>query len=124
MTPVEVRRQLVDALRLDLIGPDAARNLGTSDEVLSQAPSRWYLTGFLVPTDAGETQKSDEDAGDALDAMAEAGGTDDAAAPEPPSARRAYMPSSIGMAACRNLVHRGSPSNRAFNSRAILCLIS
>jgi hypothetical protein len=97
MQAVEIRSKLVDALRLDLIGPDAVQNLGTADEVLPQAPSRWYLTGFLVPTDAGESQKVDEDASDELDAMAEAGGTDDATAPEPPSARRAYMPSSIGL---------------------------
>jgi hypothetical protein len=49
MTPVEVRSQLVDALRLDLVGPDAARGLGTPDEILAQPPSRWYLTGFLAP---------------------------------------------------------------------------
>lgn len=97
MQSVEIRSQLVDALRLDLIGPDSVRNLGTPDEVLTQAPSRWYLTGFLVPTDAGENQKADVDVTDELDAMAEAGGTDDATAPEPPSARRNYMPSSIGM---------------------------
>lgn len=97
MNAREVRRQLVDALRLDLIGPDSVKNLGTPDELLPQAPSRWYLTGFLVPTEASESQRSDEDSGDALDAMAEAGGTDDAATPEPPSARRAYMPSSIGL---------------------------
>ncbi len=47
MKSVEVRQHLVDALRLDLVGPDASRNLGTPDEVLSQAPSRWYLTGSL-----------------------------------------------------------------------------
>jgi len=47
----EIRRDLVRALRLDLVGPgreddDLAR------EVLPQAPSRWYLTGFLVPYEA------------------------------------------------------------------------
>jgi len=97
MQSVEIRSQLVDALRLDLIGPDSVRNLGSPDEILTQAPSRWYLTGFLVPTDAGENQKADVDVTDELDVMAEAGGTDDATAPEPPSARRNYMPSSIGM---------------------------
>ncbi len=42
MKSAEVRQQLVDALRLDLVGPDATRNLGTPDEVLPQAASRWY----------------------------------------------------------------------------------
>jgi len=97
MKPVEVRKELVDALRLDLIGPCATRNLGTADEVLAQAPSRWYLTGFLVPLDAGDEQRAEVEATDELDALDEAGGTDDAGTPEPASARQRYLPSSIGM---------------------------
>ncbi len=50
--PVEVRSQLVDALRLDLVGPDNGSDLEA--EILPQAPFRWYLTGFLVPLEAGE----------------------------------------------------------------------
>ena len=53
MKPVKVRRELADALKLDLVGPN--ERLGTSNEVLSQAPSRWYLTGFLVPLDADQS---------------------------------------------------------------------
>jgi len=97
MNSVEVRQKLVDALRLDLIGPDPARGLGTPDEVLPQWPSRWYLGGFLVPLEAPEEQRSEEGSDDELDAMAEAGGTDDATTPEPAAGRRAYMPSSIGL---------------------------
>ncbi len=47
MRPIEIRSQLVDALRLDLVGPGYDSELAS--EVLPQAPSRWYLTGFLVP---------------------------------------------------------------------------
>jgi hypothetical protein len=50
MTPVEVRDHLVHAVGLDLIGPD--RDSDLRDEVLPQSPSRWYLTGYLVPQDA------------------------------------------------------------------------
>ena len=57
MKPVEVREELVDALRLDLIGPCPTRNLGTPDEVLPQTPSRWYLTGFLVPLERRRAAK-------------------------------------------------------------------
>ena len=39
MTPVDVRSQLVDALRLDLVGPDTARGLGIPDEILPQPSS-------------------------------------------------------------------------------------
>lgn len=95
MTPVSVRKQLVDALSLDLVGPD--RGLGTPDEALSQAPSRWYLTGFLVPIDADETQKAEETSSEELDEVGDAKGLDDATTPEPAAARRAYLPSSIGM---------------------------
>jgi hypothetical protein len=97
MKSVEVRQQLVEALRLDLIGPDAIEELGIPDEVLPQSPSRWYLTGFLVPLDAGEEQRAQEGSDDDLDEMNEAGGADDKNTPEPAAARRAYMPSSIGM---------------------------
>jgi hypothetical protein len=42
MTSVEVRRSLVEALKLDLVGPDNGSDL--EEEVLNQAPSRRYLT--------------------------------------------------------------------------------
>lgn len=51
MTSADVRIQLVSALETDLIGPGKGSAL--ESEVLPQAPSRWYLTGFLVPLDAG-----------------------------------------------------------------------
>jgi hypothetical protein len=90
MTPVEVRRGLVDALKLDLVGPDNGSVLEA--EVLPQAPSRWYLTGFLVPLEAGEVQRSDETANDDLDSPAAGGdASDDDTTPEPPAARRAFF---------------------------------
>ena len=92
MKPVDVRQQLVEALRLDLIGPDAIEKLGTPDEVLPQAPSRWYLTGFLVPLDAGEEQRAQEGSDDDLDEMNEAGGADDKNTPEPAAARGRTCP--------------------------------
>ncbi len=96
MTSVEVRRSLVEAVKLDLVGPENGSDL--EHEVLSQAPSRWYLTGFLVPLEASESQRSDETADDEMDGAAdEAGGTDDAHEPEKPAARRALLPSSMGL---------------------------
>ena len=96
MTPVEVRRGLVEALKLDLVGPENGSDLEA--EILPQAPSRWYLTGFLVPLEAGEAQKSDETANDDFESPAAGGdATDDDTTPEPPAARRAFFPSSIGL---------------------------
>src|SRR5262249_32696170 len=66
-------------------------------EVLPQSPSRWYLTGFLVPLDAAPEDKRDETANDEVDQAGEHGGTDDDTAPERPAARARYFPSSIGV---------------------------
>jgi hypothetical protein len=66
MTSSDVRDKLVEALVLDLIGPiqDATR----SDERLDQSPSRWYLTGFLVPRarPSMDVPKEDDDDDDNL----------------------------------------------------------
>jgi hypothetical protein len=92
---VEVRSELVKALQLDLIGPDSG--LGQPDEVLTQAPSRWYLTGFLVPIEGGEHQRSEDDSEEELTSEGDNKGTDDNTPTEKAAARRAYLPSSIGM---------------------------
>lgn len=94
-SPLEVRQELVDALQLDLIGPTGP--LGDHKEVLPQTPSRWYLTGFLVPTDASEDQRSDPTANDELDQAAEPVSIDDSETPEKTAARRSYLPSSMGV---------------------------
>lgn len=95
MKPVDVRRGLVDALKLDLIGPDAT--LGSLDEVLDQSPSRFYLAGFLVPLDAAPTQRVDADSTEEVDAVSDSGAADEDQAPEPAAARQKYLPSSIGL---------------------------
>ncbi|MGE5489488.1 MAG: helicase, partial [bacterium] len=95
MKAVEVREKLVDAVRLDLVGP--GDGLGDAAEVLPQAPSRWYLTGFLVPLEADRTQRTDESSTDEVYQAGAGGGVDDDVAPEPAAARQRYLPSSIGM---------------------------
>lgn len=94
-TPVEFRGNLIEALQIDLIGPTDA--LGDHKELLPQTPSRWYLTGFLVPTDADEEQRCDPTSNDELDQAAEPAGLDDDDSPEKPAARRSYLPSSMGV---------------------------
>jgi hypothetical protein len=96
MRPVDVRSRLLEALRMDLVGPENGADL--EGEVLPQAPSRWYLTGFLVPLEASEEQKTDETAQDEFDFEAGTDGAgDDDTLPETPVARRAFFPSSIGL---------------------------
>jgi hypothetical protein len=94
-TALEVRQELVDAMQMDLIGPSGP--LGDPKEVLAQAPSRWYLTGFLVPTDADEDQRSDPTSNDELDQAAEPVGIDEDNTPDKPAARLSYLPSSMGV---------------------------
>lgn len=102
LKPVDVRRGLVDALRLDLVGPGEVLGpegtvLGDVREILSQRPSTWYLTGFLVPLEAEASQRADEQSADELDEVSDSEGTDDAAAPEPAAAKVRYLPSSVGL---------------------------
>ncbi|MCY2990753.1 MAG: hypothetical protein NTY19_23170 [Planctomycetota bacterium] len=49
-TSLDIRRTLVDTLRLDLVGPDNGDAF--AQELLPESPTKWYLTGYLVPTDA------------------------------------------------------------------------
>lgn len=92
-----VRDWLVQQLRIDLVGPGPS-DTSLHSEVLPLAPSRWYLTGFLVPIDAPEEQRAgDADAEGDLDSGDDVGGSDDAATPDQASARRAWRPSSMGL---------------------------
>lgn len=94
-TSVEIRGKLVEALRLDLVGPGT--ELGNPIEILPQAPSRWYLTGFLVPLGAKPEQRTDETAEDDFDDAGQGGAdADDQAGADRPAARQRYFPSSIG----------------------------
>ena len=91
-----VRDYLVAALRLDLIGPRPDDHQ-LQRERLPRAPSSWYLTGFLVPTDAPSRQKA-QDAEEELDEPSEpTHGGDDASAPERGSGKRVFLPSSMGL---------------------------
>lgn len=89
-TPVQVRDHLVDVLARDLVGAEPT-------EVLSVAPSRWYLTGFLVPHQAPIEVREDPEPDEGLGNEGGEGGGDDAAPPEIASARKAFFPSSIGL---------------------------
>jgi hypothetical protein len=108
-TSTEVRAKVVSLFRRDLIGPTRPEDVDLAEERLSVSPSAWYLTGFLVPADdASATTASEEDDVEAQAGLfdqlgaAEAsvtgvgdGGGDDQADPAP--ARRAFMPSSMGL---------------------------
>lgn len=93
----DVRARLTHALRLDLVGPEP--DDPQVSEVLAVPPSRWYLTGFLVPWNAPAKQKKDEDdtQGELGFAEPASGADDDDTGGEPPAAHRGHFPSSIGV---------------------------
>jgi len=74
--PQAVRAEWVEALKLDLVGPDNPHAF--AHELLPDPPSRWYLTGFLVPSEAPVEQKSDETSSDEIDSGGDTEGSDDA----------------------------------------------
>ena len=88
----EVRQELIDALKTDLMGPQAV------DEVLSERPDSAYIVGFLAPQGNDPNQFEDEedvtdiDAGDDTDYSADDDDDKDKA-----SVRRFKLPSSIGL---------------------------
>ncbi len=94
-TSAHVRDDLARALRLDLVGPGPGDTY--ENEVLREAPSKWYLTGFLVPFQAPRAQREDESSAEQLDLLGEGSGGDDEEAPDKASARRAFLPSSLGI---------------------------
>lgn len=111
MTSESARAAIVTMFRRDLVGPlptDVAP--GDSDlqtERLAEAPSSWYLTGFIAPLEesagtADDDPDRQEDAETEADEVAAdgpvaAGAADDDNPPETPATRRRYLPSSIGL---------------------------
>ena len=88
----DVRERLLGALRADLVGPFDPET--AEAEVLPLAPSRWYLTGFLVPegkrTVDDPTEEDDAGAG-----SAEA--RDDAELEEHVQKQPKFFPASMGL---------------------------
>lgn len=89
-----IRAQLVEALRLDLIGPN--NDHAFAHELLPESPTRWYLTGFLVPRQAPEEQRTDAQAQELIDAGGDVD-ADEGAPPDHVAAGKSYLPSSLGL---------------------------
>ena len=91
-----VRQYLTDALRIDLIGPRPGDDT-LQYERLPQAPSRWYMSGFLVPANAPAEQRA-QDSDEQFDEPSEPfHGSDDASTPDRGSGKRVFLPSSVGL---------------------------
>ena len=90
------RDYLVRALRMDLVGP-RPHDSELQHEPLPQPPSRWYLTGFLVPSNAPLEQRAQDDEEEFDEPSEPDYGGDDAATPDRSSGKRNYLPSSMGL---------------------------
>jgi len=97
MTSAEVREQLVNTLKLDLVGPWA--NHEFADEKIPgwERPSSWYLTGFLIPSGTPPEQRSDIDESDDMGVIPESAGLAEESTEERKAAKKGYFPSSMGL---------------------------
>ena len=105
---LEVRSRLVEALKLDLVGPWAGHELGAEQLPGRERPSNWYVAGFLIPTGTAPDRSADADEDDDLDTVPESAGLAEESNDERKAARKAFFPSSIGLSflvseACREL---------------------
>jgi hypothetical protein len=93
-----VRTHLVETLRRDLVGPRHGGDVDLQAEILPARPSRWYLTGYLVPRGAPAAQRTGlaETEGELGTTQGGADGLDDGGG-DAAGTRQAYRPSSIGL---------------------------
>ncbi len=96
-TSLEVRERLVEALKLDLVGPGAGHAL--ANEMLPGwvRPSNWYLTGFLIPLGTPPEKSADADEDDDVDVIPESAGLAEESTEERKAAKKGFFPSSMGL---------------------------
>jgi hypothetical protein len=94
---VEVRERLVEALKLDLVGPLADHALENECLPGWVRPSSWYLTGFLIPVGTPPDECSDADEDDDVDVVPETAGLAEESNDERKAAKKGYFPSSMGL---------------------------
>lgn len=108
MNAVEAREELVHRLRRNLVGPSEFphdEDLARERLPAGESPSRWYLSGFIAPSgdntaDVLEDADEEEELAHLEPAGHGAGGAaGDDEQPEPPVAKRRFLPSSIGLTA-------------------------
>jgi hypothetical protein len=94
---LEVRARLVEALKLDLVGPWVGHAL--ADERLPGwiRPSNWYLTGFLIPSGTPPERRGDSDEDDDISEAPAAGASAEESNEERKAAKKGYFPSSMGL---------------------------
>jgi len=104
-TAFEVRDRLVEALRLDLVGPWADHAFAEERLPGWVRPSKWYLTGFLIPSGTPPEKSADADEEDDFELVPETAGLPEESVDERRAAKRGHFPSSMGLSF---LVARGA----------------
>jgi hypothetical protein len=94
---VEVRVRLVEALDLDLVGPNPGHVLAEERLPGWVRPSNWYLTGFLIPTGTPPEKRADADEDDDFELVPESAGLAEESNEERKAAKKGYFPSSMGL---------------------------
>jgi hypothetical protein len=94
---IEIREFLVEALKLDLVGPGPGHRLAEERLPIRERPSNWYLTGFLIPTNSKLEHRADPDEDDDVGEIPEAAGLAEESAEERKAAKKGYFPSSMGL---------------------------
>jgi len=96
-TSVEVRERLVEAVKLDLVGPWAGHGLAEERLPGWVRPSNWYLTGFLIPSGTPPEKSADTDEDDDLGEIPESAGLAEESNEERKAAKKGFFPSSMGL---------------------------
>src|SRR5688572_11802860 len=96
-TSFEVRERLVEALKLDLVGPWTGHAFAEERLPGWVRPSNWYLTGFLIPSGTPPEKSADADEDDDFELVPESAGLAEESNDERQAAKKGYFPSSIGL---------------------------
>jgi len=94
---LEVRARLVEALKLDLVGPWAGHALAEERLPGWVRPSNWYLAGFLIPSGSPPDKSADTDEDEDLGIVPDAAGLAEESAEERKAAKKGRFPSSMGL---------------------------
>jgi hypothetical protein len=94
---LEVRARLIEALKLDLVGPWAGHPLAEERLPGRVRPSNWYLTGFLIPSGTPPEKSADADEDDDLGEIPESAGLAEESNEERKAAKKGFFPSSMGL---------------------------
>ncbi len=97
VSPLEVRTRLVEALKLDLVGP--WKDHALTEERLPGwvRPSNWYLAGFLIPSGTPPEKSADADEDEDFELVPESAALPEESNDERKAAKKGFFPSSMGL---------------------------